>query len=78
MFKYYKPEDFRTLRKILNVSQDTLADMVGLTKQTVSNYENGRSFSTATAICLTLSLDPFLNDNKQAMAYASICQKIEV
>ena len=78
MFKYYKPEDFRTLRKILNVSQDTLADMVGITKQTVSNYENGRAFSTATAICLTISLDPFLTENKQAMAYASLCKKIEV
>lgn len=78
MFKYYKPEDFRTLREILNVSQDTLADMVGITKQTVSNYENGHMFSTTTAICLTLALDPFLNENKQAMAYASLCKKIEV
>jgi transcriptional regulator with XRE-family HTH domain len=36
-------ENIRCVRRHLNVSQESLAEVVGCTRQTISNWENGRT-----------------------------------
>lgn len=39
----------------LNLSQDELADKVFVSRQTISNWENGKSYSDIKKSCLTKS-----------------------
>ena len=41
MFKYNFPENLKKLRKINKLSQLDLAEKLGVTRQSISYYENG-------------------------------------
>ena len=62
MFK----ENFISLRKILNISQETLAEKINVSRQTISKWETGESLpdiekATKLARIFNVSLDDLIN-----------------
>ena len=56
-YKHYEPEDIRVLRKSLDLTTQELAELVGTTKQTISNIELGKTSSIPTLIALSVVLN---------------------
>lgn len=50
MTKNLLPEKLKELRKINNYTQDYVADILGVVRQTYSHYETGKRTSDATAL----------------------------
>jgi DNA-binding XRE family transcriptional regulator len=50
-------EIHRTIRNIVQLSGIELAERVEVTKQTISNYENGRCYSKPTQRVIEIELD---------------------
>ena len=57
VYRHYSSEDIRILRKSLGISPEELANMVGITRQTIYNVEKGKTNSIPTLIALTVVLD---------------------
>lgn len=57
VYRHYSPKEIRILRKLLRISPEELANMVGVTRQTIYNVEKERTNSIPTLIALTVVLD---------------------
>lgn len=64
ILKYYDPDMFKALRKANNISGKDLANVCYMTRQTVSNYDNGK-VSKPNMILLTYALDSILEEKKK-------------
>lgn len=43
MFELWTIEECKQIRKLLGISCEKVANIIGVTKQTISNYENGKA-----------------------------------
>lgn len=50
-------------RTELNLSQEALAEKVYVTRQTISNWENGKSYPIFTACCFSVHCLMYLSTN---------------
>lgn len=68
-------------RKILKLSQADLADLSGVSRETIVNYESGRRTptpKTAEKLCLALGLDPSDVISGDSALYVRIPSALEV
>lgn len=57
IFKQYDPKLFRTKRIVLKMTINEVAEACGITRQTVSNIEHGRTYSGSSVTLIGVCLD---------------------
>ena len=68
IFKEYDAKTFRTKRQILNVTMDDLADICGLTRQTISYVELGKYCKKSTVILIGIALDKIYEQKIESLS----------
>ena len=68
IFKEYDAKTFRTKRQILNVTMDDLADICGLTRQTISYVELGKHCRKSTVILIGIALDKIYEQKIESLS----------
>lgn len=64
VYRHYSPKEIRILRELLKISPEELANMVGITRQTIYNIEKEKTNSIPTLIALTVVLDDICEEQK--------------
>ena len=90
MIKNLLPEKLKELRKMNNYTQDYVAEVLGVVRQTYSHYETGKRTPDATALyklagLYNISLEDLLHlpsnfediflDVKDYVVYNNVCRK---
>lgn len=68
IFKEYDAETFRTKRQILKVNMEDLANICGLTRQTISNVETGESRKKSTVLLIGIALDKIYEQKIESLS----------
>lgn len=68
IFKEYDAKTFRTKRQILKVTMDDLADICGLTRQTISYVELGKYCKRSTVLLIGVALDKIYKQKIESLS----------
>ena len=67
------PKRIKTIREVLRLTQEELATILGVTKNTVWRYEDGRGLPGENVTLRLLSLESSLKDTSERRALKDLC-----
>ncbi len=68
VFKEYDVKTFRTKRQILNVSREDLADICGISRQTIGYVERGKHCKKSTVLLIGIALDKIYEQKIESLS----------
>ncbi len=65
-FEKYNQESFKVIRQVLNYTQQQIADICGMSRQTIHNVENNKNATLPTITLIGICLDRIAEEDGKA------------